>query len=397
MTLRDRLNPYTTLIALIALMIGFEFLGRIFSFDVKDAYAEVMANEANWSDVFAALRESLFSTDLMFLNSRNITNLTLQVGINGILAVGMTLIIITGGIDLSVGSVVAFTGIILGLSGVHIPGGGVFTAILLTLGAGAAIGAFNGTLISKFKIPPFVITLGMLVIARGLALICSNSSAISPMSDSIRFIGSGFLPGMTMAVLFAIGFGLIFKTKAAHKDTADFWIKLAFYVVVGATLTMTFLMDRGLPFLVLILGAIVLIGHIIMTKTIFGRSIYAVGGNEQASVLSGINVEKVKFWVYTLMGMLSALAGIVLAGRLNSATPTEGQLMELDAIASVVIGGTSLQGGIGTIQGAIIGAFIIGALNNGMDMLEISSNWQMVTKGLIIIFAVYSDARMQRK
>lgn len=397
MTLREKLNPYSTLIALIALMLGFEMLGRVFSFDVKEVYAEYIANESSWADLSETIRESLFNTDLAFLNSRNLTNLTLQVAINGILAVGMTLIIITGGIDLSVGSVVAFTGIVLGLTNLHFPDQGFVLAFLVTILSGAMVGAFNGTLISRFKIPPFVITLGMLVIARGLALIFSNSTAISPMPEQIRFLGSGFLPGWIALLTLLALLGLFLGQQTIIKKQKPDFIRISFVLITGLPLCTAFLLDRGLPFPIVALTAVAALGVFISQKTVFGRSIYAIGGNERASVLSGIKVGKVKFWVYTIMGALAALAGIILAGRLNSATPTEGQLMELDAIASVVIGGTSLQGGIGTIQGAIIGAFIIGALNNGMDMLEISSNWQMVTKGLIIIFAVYSDARLQKK
>jgi ABC-type xylose transport system permease subunit len=165
--------------------------------------------------------------------------------------------------------------------------------------------------------------------------------------------------------------------------------------VVGLGGTLLFAFDRGLPVPLTILVAVTLAGVFLSRATVFGRSLYAIGGNEQAAVLSGVRVPRVKLYVYTIMGLLAGVCGIILAGRLNSATPTEGQLLELDAIASVVIGGASLSGGVGGIVGSIIGAFIIGTLNNGMDMLEISSNWQMITKGIIIIFAVYSDARLR--
>jgi ABC-type xylose transport system permease subunit len=189
-------------------------------------------------------------------------------------------------------------------------------------------------------------------------------------------------------------------TGAKSLSPGASWVELA----VGAILFLglsglalwSFFTDRGLPVPVLILIMVAGIGMFVLGRTTFGRGLYALGGNETAALLSGIPVQRIKFTVYLVMGLLAGVAGIILSGRLNSATPTEGQLMELDAIAAVVIGGTSLQGGVGRIHGSIIGAFIIGVLNNGMDMLELSTDYQMVMKGLIIVFAVWSDSSKKR-
>lgn len=399
-------QQHSILLALVALLFGFEILGRLLSAELREVYTAAFSGTVPWAEVFRSVTDALLSPELSFLNPRNLTNLSLQVAITGILAVGMTLVIVTGGIDLSVGSVVALAGVVLGLVDRALGGQWYGIAIVAGIGAGFVAGCLNGVLIARFRITPFVITLGMLVITRGLALIFSNSSAIAPLSDGIRFVGSGFLPASigTGVYLVAIAVAMVRLgksrkniTPAATSDAGAALPRFLILAGVGGAAALVFAMDRGIPFPALILALIGLGGAFICQYTVFGRSLYALGGNEPAAILSGINVERVKFWVYAVMGILAGICGLVLAGRLNSATPTEGQLLELDAIASAVIGGSSLQGGIGRVQGSIIGAFIIGALNNGMDMLDISSNWQMVSKGLIIVVAVYSDARVRRE
>ena len=399
-------KQHSILLALLALVFAFEFLGRLLNTELRELYLAAFSGTVPWSEVMTAVSDALTSTELAFLNPRNLTNLTLQVSITGVLAVGMTMVIITGGIDLSVGSVVALAGVILGLVDKALGGEWYGIAISAGIGAGLAAGCLNGFLIARFRITPFVITLGMLVITRGLALIFSNSSAIAPLSDGIRFVGSGFLPATLGGIIYlaAIGFALLKlgksrknKLLAGTPEDGAALPRFLILVGIGGAAALVFALDRGIPLPALILGVIGLLGAFICQYTVFGRSLYALGGNESAAILSGINVVRVKFWVYAIMGTLAGICGLILAGRLNSATPTEGQLLELDAIASAVIGGSSLQGGIGKVQGAIIGAFIIGALNNGMDMLDISSNWQMVSKGLIIVVAVYSDARVRQE
>lgn len=323
-------------------------------------------------------------------SARNMTNLVRQVSINGILACGMTLVILTGGIDLSIGSLVALTGVMVGVSQLHWGWGGAeaagaFGSIALAVTAGAAIGAVNGGLISKLNVAPFVTTLGMMVIARGLSLIISNGSGISPMGDSLVNAGQGYLSvGATWLLMLGLA-ALVVYTQRRHLARA------VFPVLALAALTYAFTAYKGFPRIGLFLGASVGIVYFLLQHTPFGRGVFAVGSNESAAVYAGVAVRKVKWIVYIFMGALAGLAGALVASRQNGASPTAGELAELDAIAAVVIGGTSLKGGTGSVVGSLLGAFIIGLLNNGMDLLGVTSFYQMVFKGLIIIVAVALD------
>ena len=342
-----------------------------------------------------------------FLDARNFTNLTRQISVNAILAVGMTMVILTAGIDLSVGSVVALSGVVAGLLQVNmgLAGMGVsgtILSILACVATGFLCGTINGGLIAVFKIPPFVITLGMMVIARGLALIISDSSAISPMSPSFKWLAKGFMSTELTILLLAgvLAFwvkSLIARFKEGKRSTSALFFAFLLEAICISFPAYAFISDRGLPLPPLSLIVIAGLGIFVLRNLPFGRYIFAIGGNEEAAALSGVPVTKIKWATYALIGTLAGVCGVILTARLNSATPTEGNLMELDAIAAVVIGGTSLMGGLGTITGSIIGAFLIGTLNNGMDLLDINSNYQMVIKGLIIIFAVWSDARTKQK
>jgi D-xylose transport system permease protein len=338
-----------------------------------------------------------YFTDGSFLEPRNFTNLTRQISINGLLALGMTLIILTGGIDLSVGSVVALIGVVIGI--VHVRMGlSVPVAIIIGLIVGPLCGLINGTLIALFNIPPFIITLGMMVIARGMALIISNSTAISPFDSSFTQIARGFLPPkLTLILALLIFVYVIWQAWKKHTRSSftlgSFLSNVLLLGPVFAFGLYCFYVDRGLPIptLAFFMMTITLI-HFLQNYPL-GRYIFAVGGNDEAAHFAGVQVKKVKIFVYLVMGFMASMSAIILTGRLNSATPTEGNLMELDAIAAVVIGGTSLTGGMGSIQGSMLGAFLIGTINNGMDLMGIDSNYQMVAKGLIIVFAVWMDSR----
>ncbi len=281
-----------------------------------------------------------------FLTPKNLINVVRQVSVNGIIAVGMMLVLLTGGIDLSVGSVVALSGVVAAsfAQGGNYP---VIVPILMGLLVGVLVGAVNGFLIVKVRIVPFIATMGMLSMARGVALVYSNGRPISNLSDAFRFIGSGSL------------------------------------------------MD-ALPVISLIMLACFLIGYVVMNKTRFGRYVYAIGGNEKASRVSGLKVDQVKYLVYMLSAVFASLAGVVLAARINAGSPASGEGYELDAIAAVVIGGTSLSGGVGTIWGTLLGVLIVGVLNNGLDLLNVSSYFQLITKGAIIVLAVAMDTRNKR-
>ncbi len=300
-----------------------------------------------------------------FLQPRNLVNVVRQISVVGLIAIGVTMVIITMGIDLSSGSVLALAAVLAAslaqrsdwakpmYPGLSVP---IIVPVLAALGIGAFCGTVSGTLIAKFRIPPFISTLGMMTIARGFALIYSDRP-VSGLTDSYNFIGQGEL--------------------------------LKVIPVAGQP-------PMGIPVPVLILAFVAVAAHIMLTNTRFGRYIYALGGNEQAARISGLNVDWIKIRVYMIAGLLSGLAGLVLSSRIGSGQPGLGISYELDAIAATVIGGTSLSGGIGTIWGTIVGALIIGVLNNGLDLLNVSAYWQTIVKGSIIVIAVIIDERKNR-
>jgi ribose transport system permease protein len=291
-----------------------------------------------------------------FATRDNLFNVTRQISVNLCVSVGMTLVILTGGIDLSVGSILAFSGAIAaGLikNGIELEGLNLFIgftllgAILAAIIAGGLLGMFNGWMITRFKVPPFVATLAMLTMARGFTMLYTNGFPITGLGNSFVFMGTGWFLGIPMPVCISIVVIVIF----------------AFFI----------------------------------RKTRTGRYIYAIGGNERAALLSGINVKRVKVIVYMLAGVLSAIGGLLVTARLDSAQPNAGTGYELDSIAAVVIGGTSLSGGKGSVMGTVIGALIIGVLNNGLVLLNVSPFWQQVIKGLVILLAVIIDKLSSKK
>jgi D-xylose transport system permease protein len=351
----------------------------------------------------AVLTVALALIDPTFATARNLSNVARQVTIVGIIAVGMTMVILIAGIDLSVGSVVGVAAVVVTLLMQY--GLGAWLAVPVTLvTVGGVIGLWNGFWIAHYRIPPFIITLGMLTIGRGVALSLSNGSSIPVADPSFAVLGSAYiapLPTLVLLVIAALA-GLYAiariwresgsKARLPEKDVAGIvaaaaGLSLAAYVF-GA--------GEGLPVPVAIFVVIAGLAVFVLGHTRFGRRVYALGGNEEAARLSGINVHATKMIVYVTVSLLSALSGILLASRLNGASPNLGNMFELDAIAAVVIGGTSLSGGSGTIGGTIIGALIIGVLNNGMSLLGISSFYQLIIKGLIISLAVWFDVLQKR-
>ena len=334
-------------------------------------------------------------TEGIFFTPRNLVNLTRQVAVNGVLAVGMTFVILIAGIDLSIGSVVAFAGISVAYLQV-ISGLGAVPSIIIALLCGTAAGLFNGFFVTRFSIHPFIITLGMMTIARGVALIISKGASIAPMSDNLAAIGNSSIPPAASIAVISLfsaywlwgSINEIIKNKSRAAAYAGAALKL---IVAGFFIWLC--SYEGVPVIVAVFAVVAMCGVFILRRTVFGRHMYAIGGNETASYLSGINVKGVKLAVFAIMGLLSGVAGVLLTARLNAATPTMGNMFELDAIASVVIGGTSLMGGYGGVEGTIIGAFIIGILNNGLQLLNVDPFLQYVIKGFIIIGAVMLDRR----
>lgn len=281
-----------------------------------------------------------------FLTSKNLINVVRQISFIAIIGFGVTAIIITTGIDLSSGSIVALTSVVVA-SVAHPGQHSLFVTILIGLSVGLVCGFFNGIITAKAGIPPFIVTLGMYTAARGAASLFSDGRPISNMKEEFIFLGAGKVLGIPV------------------------------------------------PIIILIVVAILM--HIILTQTRYGRHVFALGGNEQAAIISGISVVKVKVLVYTCAGLLSSLAGLVLTARINSGQPGLGVGLELDAIASAVIGGTSLSGGVGSVFGTFTGALVIGVINNGMDLLNINVYWQQIVKGIIIVLAVFIDKMKHNK
>ncbi len=341
-----------------------------------------------------------------FFTSRNLSNLTLQVTVIGIIAVGMTLVILLGGIDLSVGSIVGLSAVVVTLfmqKGINM----VFAIILTIIVCGLLTGFWNGFLIAKYKIPAFIITLGMMTITRGLALTISKGSSI-PVKDPRfqllggEYIGKGWSAIILLVILIAgilsVIAGYIKKKKYKIETSPLELIMKLVLIFIGMTFTFwVYVNYRGIPYPVATFGIIIMIFVFILRKTRYGRNIYAVGGNEEAARLSGINVFFINLTVYTIISALASLSGILLASRLNGASPNLGNMFELDAISAVIIGGTSTTGGSGTIVGTIIGTLIIGTLNNGMSLLGVDTSYQFIIKGFIIILAVWFDVVNKKK
>ncbi len=345
-------------------------------------------------------------------SAMNINNLVMQNSYVVILAVGMLLCIITGNVDLSVGSVVAFTGAACAIFVLdfNIP---IFPAFLLILVGGLIIGMWQGFFIAKLHVPPFIVTLANMLIFRGLTMSILKGQTKGPLPEGYTQVGAGYLPtlyltfGDTKLDIVSVLAGVIgslliiyneFRGIANKKkynfQTPPVWqtfVKLAVIIAILNFFTLKLAAYRGLPFVLSIMLALILIYTFITSKMVVGRQIYAVGGNAKAAKLSGIKTDKVMFWVYANMGMLCGLAGIVLSARNASATPKAGEGFELDAIASCYIGGASAYGGTGTIIGAVVGALIMGVLNNGMSLIGWSVDIQRVVKGLVLLGAVTVD------
>jgi len=377
-------------------------LGRLFKNNIRQ-YGMVIAL------AFIMVLFQILTEGIMFA-PMNITNLVLQNSYVLILAIGMLLVIVTGGIDLSVGSIAGFVGAVSAVFMVDF-GMPVVYAMLIAILIGAAAGAFQGYFIAFLKIPAFIVTLAGMLIFRGLTMSILQGQTKSPFEKSFQAMAAGYLPLMDFRWeklnIIAVSSGILAsiiliavilrsrKNKMKyHFEVMPLWLDAAKIVVIVAAinlLTYKFAGYNGLPIILLILVALILIYTFITQRTIAGRHIYALGGNEKAARLSGVKTDQVKFWVYVNMGVLAAVAGLIVAGRLNAATPKAGNGFELDAIGACFIGGASTSGGIGTVIGTIVGGFVMAVLNNGMSIMGVSVDWQQTIKGLVLLFAVWFD------
>ena len=348
----------------------------------------------------------------------NMNNLIMQNSYVVILATGMLLCVLTGNVDLGVGSYVALCGAIAAKlvveNGMSIP-----LAFLITILVGTAFGAFNGFFIAYLDIPPFVVTLAGMLIGRGLTYTLLESKTVGPLPDAYVKVGAGFFItnkiqmgsgtlDIVCIIVAIVATALIILSELKSIKTRQKYglaivtpwqtiVKLAIIIAIVWFLFYKLARYNGIPIVLIIMAVIVGIYHFITSKTVPGRQIYALGGNAKAARLSGIDTRKVFFWVYTNMGFLAAIAGIVLSARNASATPKAGDGFELDAIASCYIGGAAAAGGIGTVIGAVVGAFVMGVLNNGMFLIGLSTDLQKVVKGLVLLGAVTFDILSNKK
>ncbi|TCL05898.1 MULTISPECIES: ABC transporter permease [Sodalis] len=327
---KRRLHKYGIIIAFFILCLAVTVIG------------EVQVTNGAWSSNY-------------FLSQDNILIVFRQISINGILAIGMTFVIITAGVDLSVGSVLALAGIVaarFATTNSNMAIGDTANAILIptlvALGIGLVCGVINGTILARYRLQPFIVTMGMLSAARGLSLLTTDGNPVSQLNDDFRWLGNGYI--------------------------------------------------LGIPVPVVLFAVLLVLAWIVLNKTTFGRYVYAVGGNQKSARTSGINVLKIKVLVYTLCGAMAGIAGLILTARTGSAQTSAGTAYELDAIAAVVIGGTSMVGGIGTLVGTLFGVLIIGVMNNGLDLLGVQSYYQQIIKGALIVIAVMLDpSRKQQR
>lgn len=348
------------------------------------------------------------------LSPANINNLILQNSYVVILATGMLLCVLTGNVDLGVGSVVALCGSVVGVLLIDLKVSR-FVAIIVALLVGLLCGMFAGFFVAVMGVPPFIVTLATMLMGRGATYTILKAQTKGPFDPSYNYIGAGFLPKIAVGnfdllcliiAIVATVFIIFGEAKSIATKKKYGFAQNPFYQIVIKDAIFIFLVwfvliklgqYSGFPFVFVIMGCIVGIYHFITSQTVAGRQIYALGGNRKAAQLSGINTDRVFFWVYTNMGFLAGVAGIVLCARNGSATPKAGDQFEMDAIASCYLGGAAVAGGAGTIFGAVIGAFIMGILNNGMSLYGWSTDIQKIVKGAVLLGAVTMDLLSKRK
>lgn len=356
-----------------------------------------------------------FLTDGILMRPVNLTNLFLQNSYIIIMAIGMLLVIVAGHIDLSVGSVAGFIGALAAVMAVNydLP---TIIVVPVCLLVGLIIGGLQGYWIAYWKIPAFIVTLAGMLIFRGLTLALLQGQSVGPFPESFQLLSTGFIPdvfgsgrpNITALVLGVIAAStIVFLAARGRARALKYGIQdepFAFFIVKNALISiaiiyLSYMLStyRGLPNVLITMAVLIAIYTFLTNSTTIGRRIYALGGNVKAAKLSGINTERLTFLTFANMGMLAALAGLIFAARLNTATPKAGFAMELDVIAAVFIGGASMTGGVGKVIGAVIGAFIMGVMNNGMSILGIGIDWQQVIKGLVLLAAVIFDVYNKQK
>ena len=356
-----------------------------------------------------------YMTEGTLMQPLNLTNLVLQNSYIVIMALGMLMVIVAGHIDLSVGSVCGFIGALAAVLMVEY-GWHFVPASLVCLLCGALIGGVQGWFVAFFRIPSFIVTLAGMLVFKGLALALLQGQSVGPFPDSFQMLSSGFMPdllgseglrmtslllGVALAAILAVA-GIRARAKQLKhgiqaEPAAIFFVKTAMFSALLIYFSYLLASYRGLPNVLIVMAALIFLFHFITSRTTIGRRVYALGGNEKAAKLSGIKTERLAFYTFVNMGVLAALAGLVFAARLNTATPKAGLGFELDVIAACFIGGASASGGVGKVMGAVIGAFVMGVMNNGMSILGIGIDYQQVIKGVVLLAAVFVDVYNKNK
>lgn len=394
---------------------------KIFAVRLKNIIAtpQFKRNVRQYTMVMALVLISLIFmglTEGIFISARNISNLFLQTTTLAILATGLVLVVVSGHLDLSLGSVAGFSGAVAAVLQVNY---GWSTAVVIpaTLILGLLIGVWHGFWIAYRKVSALIVTLGSMLIFRGAMIGVTGGATIGPFHNDFKFLGQGYLPsvllkssGISDTSILAGIIALILLWGQAVKVRRGkinhgfkvlgfslFMLKNLFLSSLVVTIFAVLISYRGVSFSVIVVLVLAILFQILAEKTTFGRRIYAIGGNEQAAYLSGIDIKKHIMSVYMLMGMMASLAGLVFTARLNAATAAAGNMFELDAVAAAVIGGCSLAGGEGTIVGALIGALVMSSLDNGMSLMDMDVTYQYIIKGLILVLAVWIDSETRQK
>lgn len=380
----------------------------------KEKFLSILSNYSMVIVLFLSMIIFQIATEGVFLKPLNITNLILQNSHILVLSIGMLLVVLLGDVDLSVGSSVALIGAISSILIVkyNVPTG---LGILICLIIGALIGAWNGFWIAKVGIPSFIVTISGMLLFRGITQVLLQGTSIAGYPESFVFLSTGYIPNiggfeinltsiLISAAIIILFIGLTHTNRKKRIDAGVevdsntlYLIKTIILIAVVAVITYLFASYQGFPFILILIVALAAIYSTITQKMAIGRHIYATGGNKKSAELSGINTTKVKFLVFVNMGLLAAFAGLILASRLNAATPQAGMGLETDALSAVYFGGASTSGGIGTISGTLIGGLIMGILNNGMSIMGIGVDWQQAIRGLILLLAVVLDKYNQKR
>ena len=353
------------------------------------------------------------TTDGIFMSVRNLSNLFLQTAAVSILAMGMVLVIVTRNIDLSVGSHVGAVGAAMGaLQFQH--GGGAWSSICVALMMGIAVGCWHGFWVAYRRVPSIIVTLASMLALRGLSIAITQGQTQSPLNPDFLVLGQGYLmqfglwrndsTAVLAAVFLTVYLGIsvygVYKTKQLNTSISRRWRPLANALMLSTLLlcgSAIWIAYRGIPYAMLIVLLIALVLQFLATKTVFGRQLYAIGGNPHAAEMSGVNVRFRLFGTFLLMGVIASFSAVVFTARVGGASAGAGAMMELDAIAAAIIGGTSLSGGVGTIPGAFVGALVMATLDNGMSLMNLDASYQLLIKGAILLLAVWFDIAQRKE